>query len=258
MAKRGEQLRISTNFSGPTGGPPTSAIFSPSLPTAIPQHHLHPLQTPMQSFFNPSMPAAPPRPTHHHQNQPSIQLAAAGIHNYPTNYITPVTGHFPRPSMALAQSPQPPSAHPFPGRSRRQLSIGGPPKALLGGPARKLSPLPPATNPSATASGAPEKKKKVIVNLPNETIHGEHENSPVTRPDWARSPLPNVFADVPVNPVEASTTAIYPPDEWRIELPNSIDVYLPGKVLSFHLLLVRFINSLTRLHGKLSNEKTLK
>ena len=41
-------------------------------------------------------------------------------------------GHFPRPPLALAQPP-------FLGRTRRQLSIGGPPKTVLGGPARKLS-----------------------------------------------------------------------------------------------------------------------
>jgi len=230
MAKRGEQLRISTNFSvNPMGGPPTitpANLFSPSMPTAIPFLH-----TPMQPFFSqPPIPGAPPRPTHH-PNQASIQLAAAGIH--PPNYITPVTGHFPRPSLALAQP------HPFPGRNRRQLSIGGPPKAVLGGPARKLSPLPPtsavASLSNTTVSIVPEKKKKHIVNLPKETVHGEHQDSPVTRPDWARSPSPHEFSDEPVIPAQVTTADIYPPDKYRIELPTTIDVYLPGKVLySFH------------------------
>lgn len=210
-------------------------MFSPALPTVVQQNFhpgfplANPLQTPVQSFFN--APVAPQRPTHR-QNQASIQLAAAGIH--PPNFMTPVTGHFPRPSIAFAPPGPPqlqaPPSHPFPGRSRRQLSIGGPPKAVLGGPARKTSPLPPGAPGPTPTPAVPEKKKKVIVNLPKETVEGD-DGQPTTRPDWARSTLTEFnYVDVPIIMAESSTAGIYPPDEWRTQLPNTIDVYLPGKV----------------------------
>lgn len=217
---------------------PNHALYSPALPTSLQQSFhpafpmANPLQTPMQSFFAPQMPGAPGRPTHH-AHQASIQLAAAGIH--PPNLITPVATHFPRPSMMLGPGggqPQAPS-HPFPNRNRRQLSIGGPPKAVLGGPIRKVSPMPGSVSPapSSAAAPAPQKTKKVIVNLPKEAPVSD-AGEPATRPSWARSPLANefVFIDMPVVPVDTTTAESYPPDAWRLELPNSIDVYLPGKV----------------------------
>jgi len=184
------------------------------------------LQTPMQALFNSQVPAAPARPIHH-AHQASIQLAAAGIH--PPNLVTPVSTHFPRPSMILGSTGQPPS-HPFPNRSRRQLSIGGPPKAVLGGPARKLSPLPSTSAPTAPAT-TPQKTKKVFVNLPKETVPAK-DGEPATRPSWARSPLDNPFQyqDDSVIPAELTTAELFPPDTYRLLLPHSIDVYLPGKV----------------------------
>lgn len=230
-AKRGEhlpRLSIATNF-----GPATAAVtsmFSPALPTAI--QHFHPMVTPMQPFFaTPPFPAAPQRPTHR-PNQASMQLAAAGIHP-PPNFMTPLTSHFPRSSIALPGPPLPtqhiPPSHPFPGRGRRQLSIGGPPKAVLGGPTSKLRPMPAGTQ--ATDTTATEKKKKLVVNLPKEIIQSE-EGQPGTRPEWARQPLPTSgSADhIIIIPVRVATAEIYPPDSWRAELPDTIDVYLPGKV----------------------------
>jgi len=225
-AKRGEhlpRLSIATNFN-----PATAAMFSP-LPTVIP--HFYPMSTPMQPFFTgPPMPAAPHRPTHR-PNQASMQLAAAGIHP-PPNFMTPITGHFPRSSIALPGTlPQLPPPHPFPGRGRRQLSIGGPPKAVLGGPVGKLSPVPTAAPAVNTPSVTVEKKKKLVVNLPKETLQSE-EGQPATRPKWARHPLSHQGNDADISdyPAQVSTTHIYPPDAWRLELPDIIDVYLPGKV----------------------------
>ena len=235
--KRRDPLpRLNLNTQQPMGGL-NQALYSPALPTSL-QQSFHPpfpmnnpLQTPMQSFFAPQMPGAPGRPTHH-AHQASIQLAAAGIH--PPNLITPVAAHFPRPSIVLGPGGQPQlPSHPFPNRNRRQLSIGGPPKAVLGGPARKVSPMPGSVSPapSSVAAPTPQKPKKVIVNLPKETPVSE-AGEPATRPSWARSPLANefVFIDMPVIPVDTSTAESYPPDTWRLELPSSIDVYLPGKV----------------------------
>jgi hypothetical protein len=125
------------------------------------------------------------------------------------------------PMIALAQQP-------FLHRNRRQLSIGGPPKAILGGPARKLSPLPvpQATVPSA----APPKVKKLCVNLPKETIFGE-VGEPQSRPSWARTPSTAFqVAHYHTPPVDTITADIYPSDEWVKHMPNTIDVFLPGKV----------------------------
>lgn len=197
------------------------------------QHSLYPMQsalhTPMQPLFNSQPPPAPGRPTQH-AHQASVQLAAAGIH--PPNLVTPISSHFPRPSMFLGSTGQPPS-HPFPNRNRRQLSIGGPPKAVLGGPARKLSPLPSTSAQTAPvpASTTPQKPKKLVVNLPKETVPGK-DDEPATRSSWARSPLDNPFQyqDHFVTPPELTTAEPFPPDDYRLHLPSSIDVYLPGRV----------------------------
>ncbi|KAG6919477.1 hypothetical protein DXG01_005736 [Tephrocybe rancida] len=187
------------------------------------------MQTPMQPFFNPQPPPAPGRPTHHQGRASIAHLASAGIH--PPNGFSPMTpiggggGHFPRASMA-GSIPGVPSAHPFPNRNRRQLSIGGPPKAVLGGPARKLSPLP---TPAPAPAVAPQKVKKVNVKLPQETIPGE-EGQPSTRAPWARNVLDGFeFKDREVVPAELTTIEIYPPDEWRHHMPDTLDVFLPGK-----------------------------
>jgi hypothetical protein len=192
------------------------------------QQGFHPSYTPVQAFFNSPATARP----NHHAHQASLQLAAAGIH--PPNLVTPISAYFPRPSMILGSTGQPPS-HPFPNRNRRQLSIGGPPKAVLGGPSRKLSPLPSAPNDAASTSSnstSLQKSQKAIVNLPKETVPGE----PPTRSSWARSPLDNPFqyqdhTDIP--PESTHTVELFPPETYRLNFPNSIDVYLPGKVRTF-------------------------
>jgi hypothetical protein len=210
--------------------PVLQQAFHPSYPI---QSTLH---TPMQAFFNSQVPPAPARPTHH-AHQASLQLAAAGIH--PPNLVTPISSYFPRPSMILGSTGQPPS-HPFPNRNRRQLSIGGPPKAVLGGPARKLSPLPGTSAPndsastSTTNSTSLQKSQKAIVNLPKETLPGQ-DGEPPNRSSWARSPLDNPFQyqDHPDIPPELTSVELFPPDTYRLHFPNSIDVYLPGRVCAF-------------------------
>lgn len=96
----------------------------------------------------------------------------------------------------------------FPVRHRKQVSIGGPPKAVLGGPQRKPSPLPPP------------KPKKVQVNLPR-------LSPPVP-------PLPTIDFP-PINFPDSSTRDIFPPDISRHLVPHTIDVFLPGQVLSTFL-----------------------
>jgi hypothetical protein len=221
------QQSMGMNFQGP------QSIYSPALPTSIQQPFHppfsmpnHPLQTPMQPFFTPQ---ASGRPAHL-QNQPSIAhlTTAAGIHPPNAFPMTPLGAHFSRPSIMGAPTQAQSSGPPFPHRNRRQLSIGGPPKAVLGGPARKLSPL-PATS-AINATPAPSKVKKLNVNLPKETILGDDGRS-ASRPFWARTPL-RAFAfthpDIPG--VETTTADLYPSDSWAKHMPNTLEVFLPGKV----------------------------
>lgn len=219
-------------------------MFSPALPTAL-QQGFHPpfpvpnaMQTPMQPFFNPPPPHAPNRPTHHPGSASVAHLAAGGIHPPNGFPMTPVGGHFSRPSLMLA----PGQLAPFPHRNRRQPSIGGPPKAVLGGPARKLSPIPPGASVSPVP---PAKAKKVIVNLPKETMAGEGDEPP-TRPSWARTPIPARpdEDEQKVESAELATRESWPPDGWRHMVPEVIDVFLPGKVRCGIFIASKFIKTL--------------
>ncbi|KAI0735960.1 hypothetical protein C8Q76DRAFT_668735 [Earliella scabrosa] len=213
-------------------------LFSPALPTSIQQGMHppfalngppHPLQTPMQANFFPPPPGAPGRPSMHRSHPSVMQLAAAGILPPPGMPMTPLgQAAFPPPMVpGLA-----PFAPPFVPRSKRSasVSVGGPPKAVLGGPQRKVSPMPPPAAAAAVAAAPAPKPKKVIVNLPRETVPGEGDEPP-TRASFARMPL--VESEVPlqveVRHPDTSTIELYPPDSWRYHLPPTVDVFLPGK-----------------------------
>ena len=201
-------------------------VYSPALPSAVHQA-FHP-QFPIQPFFNPQPPQTPGRSIHHQTQQSIVHLTSAGIHPSNAFPMTPMAGHFPRPSVVAVPPQGQPSGPPFPHRNRRQLSIGGPPKAVLGGPARKLSPLPIA--PAINSSPAPPKVKKLNVNLPKETILGD-DGQPLSRPSWARTPLRAVeFTHQYISRVEIFTAELYPTDNWAKSFPNTLDVFLPGKV----------------------------
>jgi hypothetical protein len=124
------------------------------------------MQTPpMQPFFAPQPPLIMAHRPHAIGIQPQTGLPiapVAQIHvRHPSVAGAPVFGqHIPPP------------------RCRRQLSIGGPPKAILSGPGRKLSPLPTTatTSPAASASS-----KKVTANLPKETISGDRHLCPLAQ-----------------------------------------------------------------------------
>ncbi|KAI0318178.1 hypothetical protein OF83DRAFT_57011 [Amylostereum chailletii] len=207
---------------------PQQPMFSPALPTAF--HPNFPpqtaLQTPMQVGFFPP-PNAPMRPMH--RAHPSLALASAGIHP-PGIPMTPLgNGQFP-PGMVLAQTPFTPMFPPVNGRHRgRQPSVstGGPPKAQLGGAGKNYRPPSPTATPVAPA---PVKSKRGAVALPKETVPGA-DGAPATRQPWARTPLPH--DEVPpqplVPPPEIASADIYPPDIWRRQIPDTVDVFLPGK-----------------------------
>ncbi|THH32620.1 hypothetical protein EUX98_g1584 [Antrodiella citrinella] len=264
----GQQQGMPMSFNDPTPG----ALFSPALPTGgfahqqhphhhqqPPHHFQHPLQTPMQQNFGfPQPPNAPGRPHHAmHRAHPSmIQLAAAGILPPPGMLppiipMTPLGNQTGFPGMPMMM---PPHQQMFMPKSRRTQSVstGGPPKAVLGGPQRKVSPFPPGTAATVTPTPtpppiaaaalapvvvAPVKVRKVVVNLPKETVtekvdsEEDGEKTITTRPEWARTPLPLFEADgeKDVKYPELVTAEAFPPDSWRHHLPPTVDVFLPGK-----------------------------
>lgn len=198
----------------PMGHPPRlnmqPFVVHPQWPNA--------LQTPMQPFFPPQPPNAPGRPTYQHHKTHSSMAHYPTFQPPPAIPMTPLGQPFP----IVA----PPFGQPFMPRNRRapSISIGGPPKAPLGGPGRKHSPLPPV--PPAPA----QKGKKIIINLPVETIPAT-ENEPLTRPPWARMPMPTTSHEEPVLIFpEIASAEPYPPDNWRRHIPDTVDVFLPGKV----------------------------
>jgi hypothetical protein len=222
----------SLNLQQPISFDGRQPMFSPALPTSL-QQSFHPpfpinnsMQTPMQSFFPPH-PSAAASARLSHRVQRSIAQLSSNI--FPPNAV-PITplgqGHFPHASL----SGHPPFGQQFhPPRNRRQPSIGGPPKAALGGPGRKLSPLPPPSKTPPPATG--HKIQKLNVSLPKETILGEKDDA-VTHPPWARFPLnPSLVLNeqVVAYPVLTSSES-FPPDDWRYHEPTTIDVFLPGKV----------------------------
>jgi hypothetical protein len=232
MSRHRQQLAMLSIPSGPSQGP----VYSPVVQTAVHQGFPPPfpqpslLHTPIQPSFFPAPPSAPPRPLRPgHRSQASVALAAAGIHPPPGVPATP-----------LAQSQFPPAAFgppqfvPFQPRSRRQPSIstGGPPKAQLGGVGKNYRPPSPTTAVVANATAAQNQKvKKTIVNLPKESVPGV-DGEPPTRTSFARTPIP--LHIVPPQPSPSSpnvaSALIYPPDSSRVTLPDTIDVFLPGKV----------------------------
>ncbi|KAF6766006.1 hypothetical protein DFP72DRAFT_838609 [Ephemerocybe angulata] len=265
------------------------ALFSPALQTAIHtgMGNGFPLHTPMQPFFNgPGQPPnAPPR--RGHQGRASIshfpghQSHQSSISHFPghqshQSITTPIGGHFPRASMMLpngAPSPLISVGPPGPGQPlgpiiinngpptaghrphRRQMSIGGPPKAVLGGPQRKVSPNPAAA--AIAAVGAATLKKKITVNLPKETElleeqgeakhesekdeEGEERESEAghvqerVAKDWARVPLPVAEGEaimashLPIPAEDLISREQFPSEDWKSALPGAIDVFLPSK-----------------------------
>jgi hypothetical protein len=177
----------------------------------------------------------------------------AGFSIMPPNGVpmTPLGQAFPQTPMLLgpgansfAQQQQQgggPPHHQHHGRNRRQqsVSIGGPPKAVLGGPNRKpVSPLPPTA--AATPAAAPEpatpapapapapapiKTKKVVVKIPKERTDDGPE-------EWAREPIREEDLPEVILPelLELTTRESYPSDYDRLVLPPTLDVFLPGKV----------------------------
>jgi hypothetical protein len=84
------------------------------------------------------------------------------------------------------------------------MSVGGPPKAVLGGPKAQqqqqqqvqLQQQPAAPTP-APAPEPPLKGKKILVKVPKESSNDEDGSE--SRPTWARNPIPTLVDDTPSN-----------------------------------------------------------
>ena len=121
-----------------------------------------------------------------------------------------------------------PSGQPFIPKSRRTPSmIGGPPKATLGGPNRKVSPLPPTGQAALIAEKL--KSKRIPVKLPLESLELDELSEGTRRSLWSRSIEPRSEPDTESTvPAPPTTTAdIFPDDTQRFELPSTLDICLP-------------------------------
>ena len=215
------------------------AAFSPAFPSSVQQNFQFPsthplaasLATPMQ-LHSTHLGVTLPSTRFAHQARPS--MAAFNPVGINMNGIT----MSPVPMTPMAQNYIPPQVgngsklvHPFAARNKRSASIclGGPPKAVLGGPNRKLSPLPRPVAHIPNA-GQTSQGKKVTVNLPKET-YPEEDGQPVTRPEWARVPQASLgLATIDAKPPELTSVETYPPDSWARHFPKTLEVFLPGKV----------------------------
>ncbi|KZT42852.1 hypothetical protein SISSUDRAFT_1058314 [Sistotremastrum suecicum HHB10207 ss-3] len=211
-------------------------LFSPALASGnrhgFPMPLPSALQTPMQSSFFPiAPPGAPPRMGHRTHGS----MAQLPLSNGP---MTPLGRQDFASMQRLPQFTQPGGLAPgFVPRSRRttSLSIGGPPKAPLGGPQRRPSPLPEQTPDGNVVHQNSEPKykgKKIIVNIPKEVTEEEEQNHEETRSFFLRRPIPKTEVRVEELSVVPETTSCeeYPPQELRMEFPDSLDVFLPGQV----------------------------
>lgn len=201
-------------------------MFSPALTTPM-QHTFHPaysmnqpLHTPMQQFF----PQGRPGHLMHkaHASMAHLGMVTNGMPMTPLEQSGFMSPAMLGPGQGFSQQQ-------FQPRNRRapSISLGGPPKAVLGGPNRKTSPLPPA---AIEPTPATSKGKKINVNIPKETM--TEEDGTLNRPTWARTVLnASLDSDTPEVPSPILSTAeIFPTDEWRHLVPIIIDVFLPGKV----------------------------
>ncbi|OCB89245.1 hypothetical protein A7U60_g3612 [Sanghuangporus baumii] len=197
----------------------------PPLPSAHPFNPGFPLQTPVQPSFFP--PNAPPRQIGHGHRPSIAHVPSMGMQ--PPIPMTPFGSQFP-PQMLHGGGQPNPSAQPFVPKSRRTPSmIGGPPKAPLGGPNRKVSPLPPSSQVAAIAEKV--KARKIPVKIPVESERDEEDVDGSKRSLWSRKPISPSDLETPadLDPPEIFTAVSYPDDEYRKHLPPTVDVFLPSR-----------------------------
>ncbi|KAG9035439.1 hypothetical protein FRB95_011304 [Tulasnella sp. JGI-2019a] len=166
-----------------------------------------------------------------HRSRPSLANLPGFMPGLPTPMTAgPHANHFPpqtpggtqqnfQQHSGLGQGGRPPSY-----RQRRQqsISIGGPPKALLGGPQKKpVTPVPGAAPAAATpVANSDGKTKKVVVKLPKEDEPENRsegdvaESSSQAKGRWTRHPVPQ--QSVPPTP-SFDPPSLFSMDTFSIE-----------------------------------------
>ncbi|KAI0297544.1 hypothetical protein B0F90DRAFT_1912759 [Multifurca ochricompacta] len=189
----------------PLYSPGSQTAIHQGFPSAFPPPSL--LHTPIQPPFYHPHSGPPPRPIHQvHRAQTSVVALAAAV-----------TPH--------AQSQFSPGAFGGP-----QFHPRGPPKAQLGGVGKNYRPPSPTAVALANVATQSQKGKKVNVNLPKEIIPAG-DGQPSTHTSFARIPLPPhlVPPQPSIPPPDVSSATIHPEDTTRVNIPNTIDVFLPGR-----------------------------
>ena len=143
-----------------------------------------------------------------------------------------------------------PMGQPFIPKSRRTPSmIGGPPKATLGGPNRKVSPMPPTVQAAAIAEKL--KAKKIPVKLPAESEEIDLSVEGARKSLWTRSVSATYesseVASLP--PPSITTGAVHPDESHKTNLPDTIDICLPLPVSENPQSLYTFFHCENRVAG---------
>ena len=209
----------------------------PTFPLATPLTAQHNLRLPPQVVSpSPFGHQGVPNRTRHGQNA-SIAQMPLGMMGPPS--AGPRTPGFSTMSPAhQRQSSAAPGSGMFM-KSRRtaSVSIGGPPKALLGGPQRKLSPLPGVTQASAVQtpplSDAKFVTKKVNVRMPAENARMEGDDDESRQLSlWIRQPVrqePPLPSDPGLH-LYPHSQEVFPPFDHCRFMPPTFEVFLPNQV----------------------------
>ncbi len=209
------------------------AFYTPALATAMqatfpPQFQVAPsLQTPGHHPFTAAQPGTPNR-NRHRQNASvanlfgALQMPPPSPH--PNPFMSFPSGHQHQMSVSTPH-------HVLKSRRNASVSIGGPPKAVLGGPQRKVTPL-PSILPEDTTPVAEVKVsiKKPTVHLPDETGPVVYDGNTYSTPPWSRNPLAGEIDTSLPSPPDISSRVVYPTKTVPFSPEANIEVFLPDHV----------------------------
>ncbi|KAG8887081.1 hypothetical protein FRB98_000608 [Tulasnella sp. 332] len=221
---------------GGNGGPQSGFAFPP-----VNQHPMQQQQRQLGHSSHPSM----AMPISQHRSRPSLAnipgfMPGLGL---PTPLTAgPHSTHFPPQTPGGTQQNFPVGqsggGRPQNYRQKRQqsISIGGPPKALLGGPQKKpITPIPGVAPVVINSSNSDVKLKKVVVKLPKESesdgTMGDDvaESSSQAKSRWTRHPIPqqSVPSMPPVEPPVLVSRDVYSDEDS--DLSEKVTVILPRR-----------------------------
>lgn len=235
----------SANFNATPTGPQSQPPLRSAVQNNFHLPSLHVQQPSMQASFSgqfiPPPPHTPSFRGKHRQNASVAQFALNSPAPFQQSNFQPSLSPFP-------QSPGPSSFM----KSRRtaSISLGGPPKALLGGPQRRPSPLIGQEVKEQGISADSQqhfaqayRKKKIVVNLPEESAPTIFEGKAYQSPPWARRPeplQPNLAHIRNSGFLGITSRVIYTGEESNLDNFSSFEISLPSQVkflqYEFHYL----------------------